>query len=975
MAKTFQDTDGGGGGGETTQSGDEETQQDDSGGLTQQERERISANVAEDVASVREQQQGVETAGGEVSEQAREFEQEIVSENEDLRARDVRITREGDMLQAEFTQTGRTRARGRQRAAAIRKQREFQRQIGGAVEAVVADREQDVELAKRERVQQNQEVASAFRRGSFGRREGVNISAFDQETQREINEDLVQQFSRQKTQQELERRRPEQEQFGDTTLFRVEGVSPEEAAEATSRSVRSAFRGAAETIAPRDRPVNIATTQGSFQAPGTGIVASGARGAVQGVGDIAAAPFDAFVAGKELGEFGAAGTEATLEGQGGEFLDRTEAEAVRRGTLIKQSIEADPANFASRVGASAVAAGGAIGGASRLGGARAARATSVAIQPGEELAISAARRGVISSSTATKVPGVRAGHIGDSIDSSGPSLITRTRQTARGIREDAPAVSARFDPDAPVLEIDPDLKREIRSRTRPSPPSVPSRPEVDIRGRAGDVRQQISEVGTRARGMVPSRGGGDFPQQIFTPDADVSKRVVGSTDPEPMLGRVEGAAKGAALDAQIRAFAAVKSARGAVPSRPSRPSISNPLGDIGFDSSISPGISGPGFGGVRESLQQARRRGRRLVRGREFPQEIFTPDAELHKRAAGRAESDPEPLLGRLEGAAKGAALDTEATIKNTIDAAKPSRPSISNPFEGIGEGGLLPEVNTPALGRGPSKSPVIIPPDADLQKAAAAKKFTSQGRPRLRDLTISIGEPRPGIEIDADSILRGEAEPAIDPPGEPMGDPSAAGGGTVAGGPGRVELAGGEGGQQTVMKQRTRPPEEATPETMRLRARATEATLGPELDIGGPELSLDAGAGLETGFGSLSTEATTPSFRTDIGQGIGPESTARADTRLDNRTEPITEPGTENRLEFRVDTRTEPVAETQPETRTEPKGEPPDPPRRELRVPFDRDDDDSDRRRRDRFDVSEEQIEFDIPTVGDLLGFGGGGR
>jgi hypothetical protein len=72
--------------------------------------------------------------------------------------------------------------------------------------------------------------------------------------------------------------------------------------------------------------------------------------------------------------------------------------------------------------ASAGLSAGAIGAAGRLGGPGTARATSVAIQPGEEAAIAAARSGVVSPSTASLVPGVRQNQFDFGSGPSGPEI-------------------------------------------------------------------------------------------------------------------------------------------------------------------------------------------------------------------------------------------------------------------------------------------------------------------------------------------------------------------------------------------------------------------------------------------------------------------------------------------------------------------------------------------------------------------------
>lgn len=132
-------------------------------------------------------------------------------------------------------------------------------------------------------------------------------------------------------------------------------------------------------------------------------------------------------AGKEAGEFVAAGTVAATpervrsfsggtqretfgEGRGSEFGSLAVEEAGQRAGAALRAGSENPTRTIGMLVGSVAGSAGAIGAASRISPG-AGRAVSTAIQPGEEAAIFAARRGLIPASTATKVPGVSKGMV------------------------------------------------------------------------------------------------------------------------------------------------------------------------------------------------------------------------------------------------------------------------------------------------------------------------------------------------------------------------------------------------------------------------------------------------------------------------------------------------------------------------------------------------------------------------------------
>jgi hypothetical protein len=112
---------------------------------------------------------------------------------------------------------------------------------------------------------------------------------------------------------------------------------------------------------------------------------------------------------QETAEFGVEAASETAAGRGGEFAGDVGEAAVGKGIQLQETARANPAAFGGQLAGSAVAAGGSIAAARRLGGPRAGAAVDVAIQPGEAAVRAAATRGAISPRAATLVPGVRRG--------------------------------------------------------------------------------------------------------------------------------------------------------------------------------------------------------------------------------------------------------------------------------------------------------------------------------------------------------------------------------------------------------------------------------------------------------------------------------------------------------------------------------------------------------------------------------------
>jgi len=148
-------------------------------------------------------------------------------------------------------------------------------------------------------------------------------------------------------------------------------------------------------------------------------------------------------------EFGAAGADAAASGSGRQFAEQAGGQATLVAEQATQYAVDNPVKFAGEVGGSAVLSTAAISGAAAVGGSRAARAASVAIQPGEELAVTAARRGLISSRAAT---GQSTSGSSDSasrterVSGAGSDLSDRIGETVRKLAKDDRATGQfRFD--------------------------------------------------------------------------------------------------------------------------------------------------------------------------------------------------------------------------------------------------------------------------------------------------------------------------------------------------------------------------------------------------------------------------------------------------------------------------------------------------------------------------------------------------
>lgn len=227
---------------------------------------------------------------------------------------------------------------------------------------------------------------------------------------------------------------------------------------------------------------------------------------------------------QEAAEFTVHGAGEIASGRGGSFADDVADAAVGKAALVGQQASANPARFSGTLAGSAVASVGAIGAATRFSGPRTGRAVSVAIQPGEELAISAARSGLIPARAATLVPGVRRGHIGAEAGGGGPGL--GRLGIADRLRDAAPEVAVEADPEAGLVEVDPELGQGLSEFIQETPGSVrgrvggargrAARGASDVTGRVGANIDAMLEAVQAAPGRAASRF--EVPAVEFEPD-------------------------------------------------------------------------------------------------------------------------------------------------------------------------------------------------------------------------------------------------------------------------------------------------------------------------------------------------------------------------------------------------------------------------------------------------------------------------
>lgn len=232
------------------------------------------------------------------------------------------------------------------------------------------------------------------------------------------------------------------------------------------------------------------------------------EGAVEGAGAILD-PAGLVLTGKEAVEFaGGVGSTQPMRANGetSEFIaGAAGAGALAAAGFTRQASE-NPYQTGGQVLGSLAGSGAAIRGARAAAGPRTSRAISYGIQPGEELAITAARSGVIPTRVARAVPGVREGQIGGrsflsddrgQLDFAGPRSDTATDTDAdsSGVPQEMQEELRRMENAVRRRRARERAKERVREQAGeegpPDPVTVDSQPESQIRTAEGQPDEQI----------------------------------------------------------------------------------------------------------------------------------------------------------------------------------------------------------------------------------------------------------------------------------------------------------------------------------------------------------------------------------------------------------------------------------------------------------------------------------------------------
>jgi hypothetical protein len=519
------------------------------------------------------------------------------------------------------------------------------------------------------------------------------------------------------------------------------------------------------------------------------------QGLTSGVGLVLNVPATAggFV---DLTEVGVRGAQEFQAGRGEEFATDVRDVAAVRGARIGQAATENPLRVGAQVGGSVVGSFGAIRGAQRVGGPRTAKAVSTAIQPGEEVAITAARRGLVRPSIAETVPGVPSSAVRSDVD---PDVVSRVRERlpsadvrsrveagAKRARSVGPRVGVEARPTAGRVEIDPDVRP-----LRPQAEDV----EAAIRGPAATVRRGGEAVAERVRGGVESvrsraaqaanvdQVAGDVASQIIeeggqrAPTSGVATQqafIRGSEVPAPTAEDVVGLTERVAAGARE------------LPSRVARTDAATRVQESVLDR-VQRGIEATEPGAREVALQQT------FTRGADFPTgelpEVSAPDLPspaqrtfeffegrgpavsgdvARQQAFTRGSDPPSPTLpvGPGDAARRSVAEIEESFAEFALRGGQvtPSPPSDARLQQTFIRGSEFPGPDASAIDvrrNVPAPSDVVgrVRSEATAARfrAAEARASTSHLVQDIRDLTITIGEPAPPVRrgetefIDAD--------------------------------------------------------------------------------------------------------------------------------------------------------------------------------------------------------------------------------
>lgn len=564
------------------------------GRITPAEQDRIDAAMAQVNDRVRRAQQGVEMRSGPVSQQASQFEQQVLQQNPALndpsqvriaydreagqlrakttapgrmryrqRARqdvkqhvasryggvesgEVSVTAHGDNYRAAVSQEGRQdyrdwvsrmerRTVGRSGPGAVQPsedavqavERQLERQVGASRasslgitnptlrremvqntdlqrgEDFTVERKSGGDLMARLTESQKREMAKKSLKRELGRKHGVSL---EPGKDFKATKDKGGGYEAKLTEEGRYKVSSAREEFGDYTYFtfpeqvpgELGGKTYEQALEKGQRDLVQRTEKLAEGVS--DVSVGIWAerqllsgkssdpTIPSADIPHTGMetpavsipIVKQGEGPLERTNEAIMTGSVAFAAGlpkmatKEIPEFAGYGTAQTAKGQGAEFAMQTGEETVERGAKLVEYGSKNPFEFTGTLIGSAAMSGGLIGAARKFGGPGAARAAAFTVQPGEELAISAARRGLVSTRLASKVPGVRRGHIGETegeaaaqtgAASSSGGRLSGVRERVPNVRDIGPEVAVERNTNAGLIEIGPGVRQGVRDAT------------------------------------------------------------------------------------------------------------------------------------------------------------------------------------------------------------------------------------------------------------------------------------------------------------------------------------------------------------------------------------------------------------------------------------------------------------------------------------------------------------------------------
>lgn len=796
----------------------------DGDGLTQRQNRQVNAAVAEDVASVRRAQQGVEADAGRIGQQAASLEDRVLDENPSLSASDVRIQRQGDTLRAELTPTGSQSLINQQRAE-LRAERRRQATMARAVRSAERDARQltqptfsvpDTRIPSR----------TASREGTGQRISITRIPGYTGA-----------------------RPDPDAEQFGDTVLFRVReagGRSLEELAEDTT----DGFRSRVATFAEENDNIILTTPQGTMQVGSNSPVAAAARGSVKGIGDLAVLPLDAALFAKETGEYAAQGTQEALAGRGDSYLSRTEDAAIEKGTRLYDYTVENPVEVPTRFAATAVTTGAAIGGAQKVAGARAGRAVSYAVQPGEELVRAGVRSGRISAGVGTKVPGVTRANIRGTGGSGGGALSDISAPDVRGslssARSRLPEVRLRYDADAGPVDIDPQLRRDLAESIAPDAPrgstSGDAGPSLTVREATVRRLQGAQLSGEAAATNALRRARSASVPRPRAPDTNIRDTI-------------QGTVQGGQLSAEAAITRARLRLQNAEAPRPSTP-----------DTNIRGRVRGTVLGGQLSAEAAATNVGRRL-------RSLSAPDLS-------RPSAPNTNIRENIRGTVLGGQLSAEAAITN----ARRRLLSRQSPTTETTTDTNLGEVALRRFQGAQLSAEAAVANAGRRLRNFEVRDVDIGPNGRLRDLTIEVRSPNSPsgdvdtIVLDADDLAGGPITTDIDIPIRSEGDADldvdldAIDGGTQPANP----LAGGT-------RRSSAPATEAQLET-----RLRRAELDAEGDVPLRRLPLEPELTIEDTFadtGPAELPTVYEDLGSELGAGVGSELSSDLGIDTDQRT------------------------------------------------------------------------------------------